>query len=41
MTRSGVFDARRIEFGAIGRAAVRIASVRQALDMILEVNKAN
>lgn len=40
VTRSGAFDARRIEFGAIGRTAVRIASVRQALSMLLAVNRA-
>lgn len=36
--RDGAFEARRIEYGAIGRAAVRAASVREALNLFLLVN---
>ncbi|MFV0472805.1 MAG: CinA family protein [Pikeienuella sp.] len=38
LRRDGAAEARRREFGAIGRAGVREAAVREALDMLLTLN---
>lgn len=38
LRRDGAAEARRREFGAIGRAAVRAAAVREALDMLMALN---
>ncbi|QIE54469.1 CinA family protein [Pikeienuella piscinae] len=39
VSRDGASEARRIEYGAIGRHEVRAASVREALSLIIQINK--